>query len=122
MTFILGVSFLYQIPLLEPSRRALSSVSLPSSDKLNQFGYLKSTSSKPIETTFYQRTRTCIVVPSAIFTPNSVLSEDAFKAPAADCQKGLSIEVKDNDVKYLKEFGARTCCRRLFAMSRARRR
>ncbi|XP_019051786.1 PREDICTED: DEAD-box ATP-dependent RNA helicase 3, chloroplastic isoform X2 [Nelumbo nucifera] len=100
MTSILGVSSLYQIPLLEPSRRALSSVSLPSSDKLNQFGFLKSASSNPIEaTSFYLRTRTLMVVPSAIFTPNSVLSEEAFKGISSGLSK-RSIEEKDNDVKY----------------------
>ncbi|XP_068662654.1 DEAD-box ATP-dependent RNA helicase 3, chloroplastic-like [Aristolochia californica] len=99
MASIVGVSSFSQNPSLELSRRVSSS--LTSAEKL-QFVGLKA-SNKSLEACCSIRSsRASLLIPSAIATPNSVLSEEAFKGLGGFSEGSL----EDKDDEYGSEVEA----------------
>lgn len=95
MASIVGISSFYQIPCLELSRKA----SPQSVSEKIPFGCLKARHNGFDVFSALRSSRSCpLLVPRAIATPNSVLSEEAFKR-LGGVSKG-SLDVKDDNFKY----------------------
>ncbi|KAJ4955306.1 hypothetical protein NE237_012089 [Protea cynaroides] len=102
MTSTRGVLSIYQAPSFELCRRNSFSLSLPVSEKPYPFGGLKA-SYKGFEVAFSCSLRSLrnarhvpLFIPYAIATPNSVLSEEAFKGLVGFSQSQDTLEVNEN--------------------------
>nr|CAN77581.1 hypothetical protein VITISV_015347 [Vitis vinifera] len=96
---IIGVSSVYQTTALELSRRTSAhSLSLPFSDKTH-LGVFKAPNTRVLSDASLRRSfkQGISFVPSAIATPNSVLSEEAFKGLGGFSKDPLDVTDTDDD-------------------------
>eukprot|EP00262_Sarcandra_glabra_P010391 TRINITY_DN25659_c0_g1_i1.p1 TRINITY_DN25659_c0_g1~~TRINITY_DN25659_c0_g1_i1.p1 ORF type:complete len:760 (-),score=170.57 TRINITY_DN25659_c0_g1_i1:224-2503(-) len=100
MASIVGVSSLYQTPSLRLSSPLSSLSSISSQTEKPLFGGLKASSNRAFESSSYSL-RTSrpnpLLISCAIATPNSVLSEEAFKGLDGFSKGSLQHQLKDED-------------------------